>query len=119
MGRNQVCYNVGENKCGIQISHLTQDGKEINDPQQMANIFNNFFVNVSKKITNAIPRTRKSPLDYLTLRAPRVLVPTPSTKGGGRKGPPPSISRTRNATNLKPVEGLGVSFKVSKNFKLV
>ena len=51
--------NVGENKCGIQISHLTQDGKEINDPQQMANIFNNFFVNVSKKITNAIPRTRK------------------------------------------------------------
>ena len=57
--------NVGENKCGIQISHLTQDGKEINDPQQMANIFNNFFLNVSKKITNAIPRTRKSPLDYL------------------------------------------------------
>ena len=39
--------------------------------------------------------------------------------GGGRKGPPPSISRTRNATNLKPLEGLGVSFKVSKNFKLV
>ena len=38
--------------------------------------------------------------------------------GGGRKGPP-SISRTRNATNLKPLEGLGVSFKVSKNFKLV
>ena len=38
--------------------------------------------------------------------------------GGGRKGPL-SISRTRNATNLKPSEGLGVSFKVSKNFKLV
>ena len=31
----------------------------------MANIFNKFFVNVSKKITSAIPRTRKSPLDYL------------------------------------------------------
>ena len=42
-------------------------------------------------------------------------------QGEGRKGPPPppSISRTRNATNLKPLEGLGVSFKVSKNFKLV
>ena len=40
-------------------------------------------------------------------------------QGGGRKGPPPNISRTRNATNLKPLEGLGVSFKVSKNFKLV
>ena len=58
--------NVGENKCGIQMSHLTQDAKEISDPQQMANIFNNFFVNVSKKITNAIPRTRKSPLDSIT-----------------------------------------------------
>ena len=31
----------------------------------------------------------------LTLRAPRVLVPTPSTKGGGgRKGPPP-VSQER------------------------
>ena len=56
--------------------------------------------------------------NLLTLRAPRVLVPTPSTKGGVEKDPP-SISRTRNATNLKPLEGLGVSFKVSKNFKLV
>ena len=40
-------------------------------------------------------------------------------QGGVEKDPPPSISRTRNATNLKPLEGLGVSFKVSKNFKLV
>ena len=38
---------------------------------------------------------------------------------GGVEKDPPSISRTRNATNLKPSEGLGVSFKVSKNFKLV
>ena len=51
----------------------------------------------------------------------------PGTKGfgthtkhqGGVEKDPPSISRTRNATNLKPLEGLGVSFKVSKNFKLV
>ena len=40
-------------------------------------------------------------------------------QGGGVEKDPPSISRTRNATNLKPLEGLGVSFKVSKNFKLV
>ena len=38
---------------------------------------------------------------------------------GGVKKDPRSISRTRNATNLKPSEGLGVSFKVSKNLKLV
>ena len=57
----------------------------------------------------------------LTLWAPRVLVPTPSTKGGRgvSKRTHPSISRTSNATNLKPLEVLGVSFKVSKNFKSV
>ena len=57
--------NISDNKTGISISHLLQDGKEIDDLQKMANIFNKFFVNVSKKITNVIPRTRKSHLDYL------------------------------------------------------
>ena len=36
----------------------------------------------------------------LTLRAPRVLVPTPSTKGGGRKGPPPQY--LKNEKCYKP-----------------
>ena len=31
----------------------------------MAAAFNNFFVNVSQKINQDIPRTRKSPLDYM------------------------------------------------------
>ena len=57
--------NISGNKTGVNISHLLQDGKEIDDPQKMANIFNKIFVNVSKKITSAMPRTRKSPLDYL------------------------------------------------------
>ena len=57
--------NISDNKTGVNISHLLQDGKELDDPQKKANIFNKFFVNVSKKITSAIPRTRKSPLDCL------------------------------------------------------
>ena len=57
--------NISDNKTGVNISHLLQEGKEIDDPQKMANIFNKFFVNASKKIINAIPRTRKSLLDYL------------------------------------------------------
>ena len=57
--------NISDNKTGINISHLLQDGKEMDDPQKMANIFDKFFVNVSKKITSTIPRTRKSPFDYL------------------------------------------------------
>ena len=31
----------------------------------MADIFNNFFVNVSNQVCSEIPRTKKSPLDYL------------------------------------------------------
>ena len=31
----------------------------------------------------------------LTLRAPRVLVPTPSTKGGGVEKDPPPVSQER------------------------
>ena len=34
----------------------------------MANIFNNVFVNTAKKINENIPRTRKSPLEYLSSR---------------------------------------------------
>ena len=48
--------NISDNKTGINISHLLQDGKEIDDPQKMANTFNNFLLMFQ----------RKSPLDYLT-----------------------------------------------------
>ena len=43
------------------ISQLIQDGKEIDDPKKMANIFNKFLVNVSQKVTSGIPRTQKCP----------------------------------------------------------
>ena len=36
-------------KAGSSISHLTHNGKEISDPMKMANIFNNYFVNVAQK----------------------------------------------------------------------
>ena len=49
----------------MHISQLIQDGKEIDDPKKMANVFNKFFVNVSPKVTSGIPRTRKCHLDYL------------------------------------------------------
>ena len=42
-------------KAGSSISHLTHNGKEIGDPMKMANIFNNYFVNVAKKIDEKIP----------------------------------------------------------------
>ena len=47
---------------------LIVGGKNYNDPQQMANIFNNFFVDLPDQVCSKIPRTRKSSLDYLKQR---------------------------------------------------
>ena len=66
-------------KAGSSISHLTDNGKEISDPMKMANIFNNYFVNVAQKIDEKIPRTRKSPLDYLTSRNDKTFFLSPAT----------------------------------------
>ena len=50
------------------ISQLPVNSKTYSDPQKMASIFNNFFVNVSNQVSSEIPRTKKSPLDYLMKR---------------------------------------------------
>ena len=36
------------------------------DPVEIANEFNNYFINVASNITKKIPRTPKSPLDYMS-----------------------------------------------------
>ena len=40
----------------------------VDDPVKMANIFNQYFVNVGSNLDNTIPRTRMSPVDYLKKR---------------------------------------------------
>ena len=50
------------------ICQLVVNGKTYSDPQKMASIFNNFFVNVSNQVCPEIPWTKKSPLDYLLKR---------------------------------------------------
>ena len=49
-------------------SQLILGGKTYNDLQQMANIFNNSFVNVPNQVCSKIPGTQKSPLDFLKQR---------------------------------------------------
>ena len=51
-----------------QISHLTDNGVRVTDPVKMANMFNQYFVNVGSNIDKSITRTRKSPLDFLRNR---------------------------------------------------
>ena len=45
----------------------------------MAAAFNNFFVNVSQKVNQDIPRTRKSPLDYMSTANDKSFFVSPVT----------------------------------------
>ena len=63
-----------------QISHLPDNGKSIDDPVKMANIFNHYFVIVGPNIDKSIPRTKKSPTDYLKNRNSYSLFLTPATE---------------------------------------
>ena len=43
-------------------------GKITSDPTVIASIFNKFFVNISHTITKHIPRTIKSPMNFIANR---------------------------------------------------
>ena len=63
-----------------QISHSLENGKRVDDPVKMENTFNNYFVNVGGNIGKSIPRTRKSPMDYLLNRIPNSMFLAPVTE---------------------------------------
>ena len=63
-----------------QISHSLENGKRVDDPVKMENIFNNYFVNVGGNIEESIPRTRKSPMDYLLNRILNSMFLAPVTE---------------------------------------
>lgn len=42
-----------------------ENGNKITDPNLIANNFNDYFINVTNKITSKIPRNSNSPLRYL------------------------------------------------------
>ena len=60
-----------------QISHLLDNGKYIDDSVKMANIFYHYFVNVDSYIDKAIPRAKKSPMDYLKSGNPNSVLLAP------------------------------------------
>ena len=69
--------NMKANSLLSQISHLLNNGKRIDDPAKMANILNHYFVNVGSNIDKSIPRTKKSPTNYLKNRNSNSLFLTP------------------------------------------
>ena len=50
------------------ISQIVQNGKVIKNPQDIAQAFNQYFVNIAQNIDKEIPRTRKRPSDFLGAR---------------------------------------------------
>ena len=52
--------------CTLKSDVGSHDGFKADDSKKMANIFNEVFVNTAQKINEKIPRTKKSPLDYLS-----------------------------------------------------
>ena len=59
--------NVKNNRLN-NISQIVQNGKVIKNPQDIAQAFNQYFVNIVHNIDKEIPRTRKCSLDYLAAR---------------------------------------------------
>ena len=60
------CIINSKSNVGSSISCLTLNSVKVDDSKQMTSIFNNVFVNTAKKTKEDIPRTRKSPLEYLS-----------------------------------------------------
>ena len=49
---------------------ISVDGKDLKETKQIANAFNNFFVNAANTVNKDIPLTFKSPNDYLKIPPP-------------------------------------------------
>ena len=60
------------------ISQLKDANENITtDPVVISNTFNNLFANIAEKVVKGIPRTRKSPIDYLGSRTEHSFFMTP------------------------------------------
>ena len=57
-----------------------KNGNMISNSEEISNVFNDYFVNVADNIEKAIPRTSKSPMDYLKASNPYSMFLSPTTK---------------------------------------
>ena len=62
-GIRSIINIKGEKFCNI--SQIVNNGEIVQNPKEIAKIFNSYFVNIAGKVDSEIPRTRKHPLDYL------------------------------------------------------
>ena len=66
-------------KSTTNINKLMENGKEITNPMEMADILNRFYVNIGKTVEEKIPKCKKTFLHYLTDRNAYNIVINPCT----------------------------------------
>ncbi len=77
-GIKTIISHKSSNSCSInQIKD--KEGNITSEPDKISNIFNEFFTNVAEEITKTIPKTPKSPLDYLSSRISSSIFLNPVT----------------------------------------
>ena len=62
------------------ITQVKVDGKLIDDPHQISQQFNNFFVNIGPDLANKIPASCKKPVDYLVSSYPNSMFLAPTNE---------------------------------------
>ena len=75
-----ILINVSK-KSTKSINKLVDNGKEVTNPIEMADIINNLYVNIGKNVEEKIPKANKNFLHYLTNRNPFNIVLNPCTNG--------------------------------------
>ena len=66
------------NNLNVNNKHKDSNGNITSDPVVIASIFDKFFVNVSHDITKNIPRSQKSPVDFMGDRVGNSFYTAPS-----------------------------------------
>ena len=64
-----ICSVINIKQCTLSgIPQLIVHSNKITMPKEIASALNKYFVNVPQQINKDIPRTKKSPMDYLNDR---------------------------------------------------
>ena len=61
-------HGKASKKSTSNINKLIENGKEITDPFEMADVINKFYVNIGKTVEEKIPKGNKTFLHYLSNR---------------------------------------------------
>ena len=74
-----IKLNFNKHKNVAKASTFVINNKQVKDPKEIADDFNNFFVNISPNLANKIPTQNKNPISYLNKSVTNSLFLNPVT----------------------------------------